>query len=231
MVSKFFKYKLRAIELRKQGFTYGEIRKCLNVKIPKSTLSIWFKGLHISLKAQTRLNSVISFKIKKANTAALLANRKKREIYLKGIINRILCLKKYLESEKDTDIAKIILAVLYLGEGAKGKRRSFMLGNSDPKIIKLFLKLLRKCYPIDENKFRCTLQCRADQDIKTLEIFWSNITGIPLSQFYKARIDPRTIGKKSKKPEYKGVCRIDYFSADIYTEVEKIIEIICNMGL
>ena len=72
-------------------------------------------------------------------------------------------------------------------------------------------------------------QCRADQDIKKLEKFWSKITKIPPSQFYKARIDKRTIGKKTLKLEYKGVCRIDYFSADIFTELMKLPRIL-HMG-
>ena len=93
-------------------------------------------------------------------------------------------------------------------------------------VIQLFLNLLRYCYDIDETKFRCTLQCRADQDIKKLEKFWSQITRIPLSQFYKARIDPRTNGRPSRNLDYKGVCRIDYFSADIFMELKQIVAVI-----
>jgi hypothetical protein len=124
------------------------------------------------------------------------------------------------------DIAKIALAMLYLGEGSKCTKGSLMFGNSNPGIIRLFLNLLRSCYNIDEKKFRCTLQCRADQNIKKLEKFWSQTTGVPPNQFYQARIDKRTIGKPSKKPDYKGVCRIDYFSADIFNELLQIVKII-----
>jgi hypothetical protein len=88
---------------------------------------------------------------------------------------------------------------------------------------------LRYCYNIDESKFRCTIQCRADQDIQKLEKFWSEATNISLKQFYKARIDPRTIGKLSIKKEYKGVLRIDCFSAKILQELLEIPRIL--MGL
>ncbi len=120
------------------------------------------------------------------------------------------------------EVAKLMLVMLYLGEGAKNKKGSLMLGNSDPAIVRLFLQLLRKCYKIDESKFRCTVQCRADQDINFLEKFWSNVTQIPSRQFYKARIDPRTIGKPTKKSDYKGVCVIDLFSAHIFNEIKII---------
>jgi hypothetical protein len=226
MESKFIRYKKEAVDLRRKGNTYGMIVRRLNTKIPKSTLSCWFKKVILSKDALEKLNNSISENIKKAHVAAANAKKEKRIKYLEEIKNKVSHLKKIKNSK---DIAKIILAVLYLGEGSKN-RRSMMLGNSDPKIIKLFLKLLRLCYSVDESKFRCTLQCRADQNIEELEKFWQKITGIRPDKFYKARIDPRTIGKKSKKLDYKGVCRIDYFSADVFNEIKIIMEIICNLG-
>ena len=143
--------------------------------------------------------------------------------YLRSIASRNKHLAKIL---KNQDVAKIALAMLYLSEGSKYQRGSLMFGNTDPFVISLYMHLIRHCYDINENKFRCTLQCRADQNIKKLEKFWSHITKIPLSQFYKARIDPRTIGKPSKKLNYKGVCRIDYFSSKLSIEIKQIPNII-----
>ena len=97
-----------------------------------------------------------------------------------------------------------------------------MFGNSDPAVVRMFVDLMRECYTLDERKFRCTLQCRADQDIKKLERFWSETTKIPREQFYKARIDKRTFGQVSEKQEYKGVCRIDYFSSALDLELKRI---------
>jgi len=90
----------------------------------------------------------------------------------------------------------------------------------------VFVDLMRKCYKIDESKFRCTVQCRADQNIKELEFFWSKTTDIPLKQFYKARVDKRTIGQISRKKDYKGVCRIDYFSSALDLELKYIAQVI-----
>jgi hypothetical protein len=157
----------------------------------------------------------------------LAVNKEKRGNYLKSIEERVSHFKDIL---RDKNVAKISLAMLYLGEGSKTHKASLMFGNSNPDIIKLFLDLLRYCYNINEEKFRCTVQCRADQDIKKLESFWSELTKIPRGQFYGARIDPRTMGKKTKKINYKGVCRIDYFSADIFLELEKITEILFKAG-
>src|SRR6185503_10293099 len=120
----------------------------------------------------------------------------------------------YLDEEA---AAKIALTMLYLGEGTKNpKRGGLVFANSDPYIIKLFLKLLRQCYDINPLQLHCTVQCRIDQDEARLAQFWSGITDIPLKQFYKAQKDPRTAGKPLKNLDYKGVCRIDYLSAIVF---------------
>ena len=223
MYSQYRKLKIKAVALRRKGRTYGEIRKIVGSPIQKSTLSYWFKNIILSEKSQKKLNQAIDKNIKKAQDKALATNKKKREDYVQTVRDRVVYFPKML---KDKNIAKIALAMLYLGEGSKTRKGSLTLGNSSPMVIRLFLHLLRFCYSIDESKFRCTVQCRADQNIDKLEKFWSSLTKISFSQFYKAQIDPRTIGKPSKNLDYKGVCRIDYFSGDIFMELIQIAEVI-----
>lgn len=209
--------------LRKKGHSYSEIRNIIGQNISKSTISYWCKKVILSSKQARLLKEKTNRKLGMARTAALKTNKEKRESYLNNLRDTN---QPLINLSKDVNIAKLMLAMLYLGEGSKNRNGALVFGNSDPGIIKLFLRLLRLCYPIDENRFRCTLQCRADQDIKLLERFWSNITQIPLSKFYDARIDPRTIGRPSKKKDYKGVCRIDHFSANIYNELTIIAQLL-----
>jgi len=208
-----------AISLYKKGKTFSEIQELLGVHVPKSTMSVWLTHMPLSFSARQRL---IKARLKHVEKARIIAHRslkEKRIKYLEGIFRRNVHLGKFLEK---MEVAKIVLAVLYVTEGSKVRRGSIMFGNSDPDIIRLFLRLLRTCYTIDEAKFRCTVQCRADQNIPLLEKFWSRTTKIPNSQFYKAQVDPRSKGKISKKPHYKGVCRIDYFSGELFWEFYQI---------
>src|SRR3989344_4941446 len=223
MRSRYRHLKPRIITLRKSGKTYFEISKIIGINIPKSTLSDWCSSIALSHKQQRRVDRLMMDGTNRGRAIALAVNKLKRENYIQAVKDRVSHLPEKL---KDGNISKIALAMLYLGEGSKTKRGSLMLGNSEPLVIRLFLNLLRYCYNIDESKFRCTLQCRADQNIPKLEKFWSQITNIPLAQFYKARIDPRTIGKPSNNPNYKGVCRIDYFSGDIFMELKQIMSLI-----
>lgn len=214
--------KQKVINLRKKGKTYSEIKKYLKKNISKSTLSYWCKDTKLPINYYKKVQDLKKASLIKARKIAWKINNVKRKKYLDEVINR----NKYLTGKiEDKDVARIALAILYLCEGSK-KKSSLMFGNSDPFIIKLFLRLIRYCYDINEKKFRCTLQCRADQDIKILEKFWSRITNIPLKQFYKAQVDYRTINKPSRKPNYKGVCRIDYFSSALFIELKKIGEIL-----
>ncbi len=211
--------------LRKQGKTYLQINQILGINIPKSTLSGWFKGLILSPDIKKELFRKKLLNINNVRQIALETNKLLRNRYLDSITARISHLAPLADN---INIAKIVLAMLYLGEGSKSTG-FVVFGNSNPRIVKLFLYLLRKCYSINESKFRCTVQLRADQDIEKLEQFWLDITGISKTQFYKARVDSRTIGKTTKNKDYKGVCRIDYFSAEVFWELTKISDSICGL--
>ncbi len=211
-----YDFRNKAIILRKQGKTYSEISKLIP-KVSKSTLSYWLRGLELSFKEKERLTQNVNKKLIKARTESILVQKKKRAKYFQNISNENKDFVNMLSNDKR--VAKLVLAALYLGEGSKSMRGCLRLGNSDPGIIRLFLKLLRSCYAIDESKFRVTVLCRADQDTKALANFWARTSDIKKGQFYKTRIDPRTMGKVSRKLDYKGVCVIDYFSASIFHDL------------
>ena len=79
-----------------------------------------------------------------------------------------------------------------------------------------------------KKKFRCTVMCRADQNIKELEKYWQEKSGIPKEQFYKTRIDARSIGKPTKKVGYKGVLKVDYMDTKIQLELESLADLLYN---
>jgi hypothetical protein len=227
------KYPANIIEgvcmLRSQGKTYAEIRAYLRIEVPKSTLSAWCKKIPLSSSQIDRINMLNLANLAKARLVAMTANKIKREDFMKGIkkLNTPISKKIY-----NPEAAKIALAMLCLGEASKYNiltRSAFHLGSSDPRIITIFLALLKKCFNFELEKVRCTVQCRADQNIEALERFWMNISGVPKRLFYKAQIDPRTIGKPTKKKDYKGVLRVDYFDTKVQLELESLSDLIYNL--
>lgn len=223
MKSKTIKDEVRS--LRAKGMTYSQIKSYLNIPLPKSTISYWCRGVTKPAEYYQNLANIVGANLKRSRNLAVKAKNKKMQEYYRSIYEINKNIRGLLNDKK---VVKLILSILYLAEGTKKHRSSLTFGNSDPGIIKFFLNLLRQSYAIDESKFRCTIQCRADQNIKKLEKFWSIQTGIPLSKFYKARIDSRTIGRVSRNKGYLGVCRLDYFSAHIFHELEIINQIILS---
>lgn len=226
MKSRFERYKTAAIEMRKKGLSYGEIKKGLSVDIPKSTLGCWFKNLELSNEAKGFLNFLTLDKLRQNRLFSVQKKESEKKEYFVRLEKEM---KKMLPYLRNKDIAKISLATLYFGGGTKKRRGSMVFGSSNPKNVSLYLKLLRFCYNIDEDKLRCTIQCRNGQDIEDLENFWGNVTQIEKSRFYKTQIDPRTIGKEMKNSEYKGVCRIDCFSVEIFDELNALMNVVCDI--
>jgi hypothetical protein len=213
--------KQKARQLRERGMTYLEIQKTLGVKIPKSTLSYWFRRIKMPGWYKKKIKKENQKHLKKVRILSLAVNKKKRLKYLSYLVTKNINLLDRLDQETQ----KIILSILYLGEGAKHTSSQMLsLGNSNPSIIKFFLTLLKNCYNIDQTKFRARIQCRYDQNIKKLEKFWQKQTGINEEQFYPTYIDKRTKGKATKKKEYKGVCTIHYFNTEIQLELEFLAE-------
>lgn len=221
----FTNYKDKVQTLRAEGMTYKEINSLLDVVIPKSTLALWCKEVKLSEDQKKRIRDINNSNLASGRAQQKLMQLRRREIRDEEfLVNNLLVQKRY---DDDMPAQKLALALLYIAEGSK-RGGSITFGNSDPQIIKIFLHLLRTVYSTDEQKFRVTVQCRADQDIEELSNYWQVITGISRNQFYKPQIDKRTIGKPTKKSGYKGVCRINYLSAAVDHELQFVAKMLEN---
>jgi|SRR3989338_4381363 len=217
----------KALDLRRKGYTYLEIQNELGAPIPKSTLSYWFRDVKMAESYYERLKL-----INKTHWIEVLAKihrtrKEERARFLKGVENGHRHLKNLFSNK---DVAKIALAILYLGEGSKWKsHHGLMLGSSDPNIIRLYIKLLKRVYNISLSSLRARISYRADQNIINLTRFWSKATGLPKNSFYKTIPDPRTVGKPTKNKDYKGVCVISCGGTKIQLELEVIARMICEI--
>ena len=214
----------KARDLREKGKTYGEIRLLLGRQIPKSTLAEWCKKTLLPASYRERIAKLNLVNLQKGRSIALEINKIKREEFLQSIRTTNLPLALKVD---EVEIGKIALAMLCLGEASR-TRGSFCLGSSDPRIVIILLELLKKCFPFNIERIRCTVQCRADQDVIALKRFWVGVTKIPKRLFYKTQIDPRTKNKPTKNKNYKGVLRIDYFDTKVQIELEILSDLVYN---
>ena len=120
---------------------------------------------------------------------------------------------KKLKTGRDIELFNLGVG-LFLGEGTKKIKSTVVLANSNPKILKLFLKFLREICGINEGKIRAALNVFDDIDIKGAINFWSEVTGIHISRFGK------TMVRKSKGGTYKN--RSEYGTLTLYVSNTKL---------
>lgn len=213
--------------LRKQGWSLGEISSKMN--IPKNSLSGWVKGIRLTETQIKRIKEKEIVCAAKARRLSKITWNNRVETWKENIRNQIKYLAKL--PQKDPEIAKIICGILYLCEGSKyPTSKCLVFANSDPEIIRYFLYLLKTAFGIDERKLHCRIGYRWDQDINELRKYWSEITGIPLSQFYRSKPDERTKGQPTLRQNYKGICAIQYTNTELQFKLQAIGEAIITGG-
>lgn len=205
----------KALELRRQGFSYREIREKLSqFKIPKNTLSGWVKasGITLSNFQLSEMRKRYHPMLRKSQLKGALWNSKQKDMRLqkaKVQAKQFVLNNNVLNRQR----ALLFFSGFYLGEGIKYDD-DVMFANSKPKIVIGMLALFRSIFHAYEAKFRVSIRGRVDQNITLLEEYWSNLTQIPRTQFQKTFLDPRTLNKPTY-PGYMGVCAIYYHDARI----------------
>jgi hypothetical protein len=182
----------RARELRARSWTLQEIGHDLGVA--RSTVSLWVRDVDFVPKPRQR--SSRDYRTTK------LALRKQAEIeeLLADGHRRIgkLC-------ERDFFVAGV---ALYAGEGSKTDG-CVAFANSDPRMIMFFVTWLRMFFDIDETRLRLRLYLHEGLDLDAATHVWSDLTGIPPTQFGKPyRAVPDSTIRSTKHP--LGCPRVDY---------------------
>lgn len=188
--------KKKAIELRRKGFSYSEIKRSLF--IPKSTISYWLKKVKLSEPQLKRLKwkrseaAKAGSKFRKLKTveaieriqrasAEQIKKISRRELWMMGIM---LYWKERLSHGKKSDLKK-------------GVRFT----SSDPHLIKLFLKWLREVGQLKREEIQFDIFLgRRKKNMNRVIDYWSGITGYSKHDF------PR-IYRQSGKTEF-GLLRV-----------------------
>ena len=196
-----------AIELRKGGYSYSEIKKFSPV--PKSTLSYWFRDLKLSepqlarlkkkrIEAAQKGSKTKTLKTAKAieeiqkNSAKDVGKISKRELWLMGVV---LYWRERLLNKNDSDLKK-------------GVRFT----SSDPNLIKLFIKWLIDVGGIKREEINFDIFISEDKKkmLNDFVEYWARVTDFPKSNFsryYLQKVRARRPKRASKKSSH-GLLRI-----------------------
>ncbi|OGN01221.1 MAG: hypothetical protein A3I26_02100 [Candidatus Yanofskybacteria bacterium RIFCSPLOWO2_02_FULL_43_10] len=196
-----------AIELRKGGYSYSEIKKFCPV--PKSTLSYWFRDIKLSEPQLTRLKKKRIEAAQKGSKARILKTSKaieeiqktsakdvgkisKRELWLMGVI---LYWRERLLNKNDSDLKKGI-----------------RFTSSDPYLIKLFLKWLSDIGGIKNEEINFDIFMPEDKKRSLNEFvdYWAGVTGFTkgnFSRYYLQKVKAKKPKRNSKKSVH-GLLRV-----------------------
>jgi hypothetical protein len=198
--------KKQVAALRAQGKTYGDIQKLF--PIPRSTLSAWLgkKYAHIFTReaqlahlAQIRPLSTIKVRRMRVEKYARASEKASAVAHTLTLTN--------------TGIQQALLSMLHWAEGTKKDGVGLRFANTDPRMMHLYLSLLRNCFAIDETRLRIRLHVHYYHEKRETVRFWSSLLRIPESQFWKTYVKKRSTQKRFRKNS-RGICFL-YYPGDL----------------
>lgn len=198
-----------AKRLRYRGYSIKEISKKLN--IAQSTTSSWLRDVSLNKKARNRLEQrkILGY-LKAIETRKLLRGKIKDDFDNKAK-------KQLLNLKVNISVYKLLCSFLFWTEGGKSTDSYVYFINSEPKMVKTFLQLMRHSFTLDETKLRCLVHIHDYHNEQEIKNYWSRVTKIPLDQFSKSYNKPNT--KKRIRKNYKGSIRIRYYDYKIALEL------------
>ncbi len=137
-------------------------------------------------------------------------------------------LKRKLSTEEKR--LKLAGIMLYWAEGSyrepgRSRRPNWTVEftNSDPVMIRFFLRFLRKICGVQEERIRIHIYCYADQDLKVLQRFWIGATAVPFTQFTKPYVRKDTQKKYGRETKY-GTVHIRYSDKRLLQQIRRWIQ-------
>lgn len=197
----------KAIKLRKKGHTYSEILR--EIPVAKSTLSLWLGQVGLSKKQKQNIT-------KKKLDAAKRGAMAMKQLRIERVAKIRKETKKDIESISKRDLW-LMGIMLYWAEGAKEKEGirhgiGIDFGNSDPKMINLFLIWLNKIADVsyDDIYFTIYIHENSKNRLSFVRKYWAEHTKLPINKFqsvYFKKHNIKTV-RKNIGDNYFGLLRV-----------------------
>lgn len=193
------KEKKRAITLRSRGYAVGEIARLVGVS--KGSVSSWVRDIPLSKKQQLSLqaNSHSRVTVEKRRMARITNTNRRHTQIFEAALHEASVLSK--DPEWCVGIA------LYWGEGGK-TQNMVRIANSDAAVIQRMMHFFRTLVGVPEDKFRVHVHAFTHVDLEEVETYWSNVTKVPRTQFFKTYTKPSAASKKKRHALARGTAEI-----------------------
>ena len=202
--------KSEAIALRKKGFSIKDIARQLNVS--KGSVSIWVRETHLTIEqANTLAMKPFTAEAVEKRRATRLANEAAKRTAV------ILGAKNEIQEISDRELW-LMGVMLYWAEGGK-TQRLVRFSNGDPRMIEIMMRFFRIICAVPETKFRGYIHIHPHLDYRKAESYWSEISGIPLEQFFKTYRKPNASSQNKKDSLPNGVMDIYVLNTELFFKI------------
>jgi hypothetical protein len=194
----------KARALRKHGASVRDISNTLHAS--KSTVALWCRDIPLS---QSQLHILLTKRSAGATRGRIIASEKKRAQRIARTRNAESLGRKDIGALSHRDI-RILGLGLYWGEGFKNANGEFGIVNSDPRIIRVFIRWVRYYgVSIRDLTTRVTINEIHRERQSEIERYWSRMTGVPHAQFTKTSlIHAQTKKTYDTNSTYYGALRV-----------------------
>jgi hypothetical protein len=207
-------------QLRCSGLSYSEIASL--IPVTKGTLSGWCRDISLTDDQKARL-ALRPGRIAFARRQG--ADRRRRALQRAAEIRESA---RTEVAELRSDPFWMAGVVAYWAEGAK-RNNDVTFANSDPALICLFISWAARSFDLGPERFTAKLHLHAGQDDAERKRYWSDITGIPVSEFRKTFIKIEGTGHR-KNVLYNGTIQVRITrSTDLLHRLEGWIEEVASL--
>lgn len=211
-----------ATQLRKEGMAMNEIAK--KVGVSKSSVSLWVRDVALTEKQRNSLskNGFSVDVIEKRRVARITNTRNRRRLEMD-------LAKKDIKAISKQELFLIGVA-LYWGEGGKTERSMVRIANADPYVISFMMRFFREVCEVPEAKFRGHVHTFSHLHAVKAEKYWSGISGIPHTQFFKTYSKPSIASKNKKDSLPYGTFQIYVCDTKLFYRIKGWIERLGEIG-
>ncbi|MGK2908738.1 MAG: hypothetical protein ACSLE1_02900 [Sphingobium sp.] len=192
--------------------------------VSKASVSVWVRDVPLSEKQRSELNA-------QGFSADAIEKRRINRIANTIARHRIVIdrAKEQIDSLSGHELL-LVGAALYWGEGNKSNKGAAGLANSDPYVIRLMMRFFREIFHVPEEKFRGHIHTSSHVHGADAEKYWSEISGIPLRQFYKTYSRPSIASKGKKDSLPYGTFQIYVCDTTVFLTIKGWIERLSELG-
>jgi hypothetical protein len=200
--------RLKARELKLQGWKNIDIAEELGVTA--GTVSNWTSDIKLTPEQEEAMAI--------ENPTWLKRYKYGQKIRQTALDKRMLYQDAGREKAREGSLLHLMATMLYWGEGTKA-RSDLSLINSDPYMLKLFIRFLRIEMAVPDDKIRISIQHHTtdEKDIARIIQYWLEWLELPLSTTVSTQLK---IGTSSRKKRYiNGFCTISVGSVEIVQQI------------